>query len=288
MKNLKSMSALAVGGLMTLASCVSKGKLVASQQYAEKLRTDSAQMADQIQNLNSNLAKLQAQINALNGDKSSLQEALNQTQQNASKISGQLNQSKEQIAEQQAKLAQLQALIDQQRKNTEALRKKISDALNDFSSDQLTVSMKDGKVYVSLSENLLFPSGSAIVNTKGKEALGTLASVLNANKDINVEIEGHTDSIPIRGRYEDNWALSVARSTAIVRILTATYKVDPIRVTASGRSSYDPVDVNFTSQGRAHNRRTEIILQPKLDELMKLIETGGSQQQPPANSTGNR
>jgi chemotaxis protein MotB len=120
---------------------------------------------------------------------------------------------------------------------------------------------------------LLFPSGSAVVNPKGKQALGTLAGVLNANPDINVEIEGHTDSIPIKGRFADNWDLSSARANAIVRILTATYKVDPVRVTASGRSKYEPVDTNATAQGRARNRRTEIILEPKLDQLMELIRS---------------
>ena len=132
-----------------------------------------------------------------------------------------------------------------------------------------------------MQESLLFPSGSAVVNPKGKEALGTLAQVLNANQDINVLIEGHTDSIPIRGKYEDNWALSVARSTAIVRILTDSYKVDPTRVTASGRSKYEPVDTNDTPEGRARNRRTEIILAPKLDEILKLLSQ-------PADSAGMR
>jgi len=101
-----------------------------------------------------------------------------------------------------------------------------------------------------------------------------LAEVLNNNIDINVLIEGHTDSIPIRSSlYPDNWALSTARATSIVRILTQTYKVDPKRVTASGKSWYDPVDINFTAQGRQNNRRTEIILEPKLDELMNLIRS---------------
>ena len=125
---------------------------------------------------------------------------------------------------------------------------------------------------MSLQESLLFPSGSAVVNPKGKEALGTLAQVLNMNPDINVVVEGHTDSVPIRGKYEDNWALSVARSTAIVRLLTETYKVDPTRVTASGKSKYEPVDTNLTAEGRQRNRRTEIILAPKLDQLMELLE----------------
>jgi chemotaxis protein MotB len=125
---------------------------------------------------------------------------------------------------------------------------------------------------VSLQESLLFPSGSAVVNTKGKDALSKLADVLNANPDISVDIEGHTDSIPITKSFQDNWALSVARAVSIVRILTNDYHVDPTRVIASGHSQYDPVDTNSTPEGRARNRRTEIILSPKLDELYKLLE----------------
>ncbi len=108
--------------------------------------------------------------------------------------------------------------------------------LSGFNSNELTVSQKNGKVYVSLQESLLFPSGSAVVNPKGKQALATLAQVLNVNPDISVNIEGHTDSIPIRGRYEDNWALSAARATSIVRVLVNDYQVDPVRVIASGHS----------------------------------------------------
>ena len=148
----------------------------------------------------------------------------------------------------------------------------MTDALVGFSANDLTVTQKNGKVYVSLSENLLFPSGSAVVNPQGKEALSKLADVLNVNPDISVDIEGHTDSIPIRKKYEDNWALSTARAISIVRILVNDYKVDPVRVIASGHSQYDPVDTNSTEEGRARNRRTEIILSPKLDELYKLLE----------------
>src|SRR5439155_16143650 len=131
---------------------------------------------------------------------------------------------------------------------------KMADALIKFNSNELTVTVKNGKVYVSLQESLLFPSGSAQVNPKGKEALGKLAEVLNSNPDINVDIEGHTDSIPIRTRFEDNWALSTARATSIVRILTKDYKVDPTRITASGHSQYDPVESNSNPEGRARNR----------------------------------
>jgi len=146
------------------------------------------------------------------------------------------------------------------------------EALKGFNSNDLSVIQKNGKVYVSLSENLLFPSGSAVVNPKGVDALSKLAAVLNLNPTVSVNIEGHTDSIPIKGRYKDNWDLSTARADAIVRILVDTYRVDPVRVIASGHAFYDPVESNSTPEGRARNRRTEIILSPKLDEMYRLLE----------------
>lgn len=147
----------------------------------------------------------------------------------------------------------------------------MSEALKGFNSSDLSVYQKGGKVYVRLSENLLFPSGSAVVNPDGRDALSKLAAVLNLNSDVAVNIEGHTDSIPMRGRFKDNWELSTARANAIVRVLVDNYKVDPTRVVASGHSYYDPIDTNATSQGRAQNRRTEIILSPRLDEMYRIL-----------------
>jgi chemotaxis protein MotB len=229
---------------------------------------DSARLEQKIAGLQTDVAGLQQNISALNQKMDASNAAAEGTiasQKNA------LQKSKQELADQQRKLESLQSLLEQQKKNADALRQKMADALVKFNSNELSVSVKNGKVYVSLQENLLFPSGSAVVNVKGKEALGKLAEVLNANQDITVNIEGHTDSIPIRTRFEDNWALSTARATSIVRILTKDYQVDPVRVVASGHSRYDPVDANTTSEGRAKNRRTEIILSPKLDELYKLI-----------------
>jgi chemotaxis protein MotB len=182
--------------------------------------------------------------------------------------------TKAEIAAQRKHLEQLQAMIDQQQQAAEALRKKIAEALTGFNSNELTVTMKNGKVYISMQEGLLFPSGSAVVNPKGKEALSKVASVLNTSHDINIDIEGHTDSLPIHTKmYEDNWALSTARATSIAHVLIDEYKVVPAKLVASGRSEYDPVATNSTSEGRAKNRRTEIILEPKLDELMRLLNT---------------
>jgi chemotaxis protein MotB len=137
--------------------------------------------------------------------------------------------------------------------------------------------MKNGKVYVSMSDKLLFKSGQASVEDKGKDAIKKLAEVLIKNNDIDVAIEGHTDSIPIKTSvYKDNWDLSVARSTNIVRMLTEEFKVEAKRVTASGKGEFLPVASNATPEGRARNRRTEIVLSPKLEELFKLMSLSGS------------
>jgi chemotaxis protein MotB len=263
---------VAVSALL-LASCVPTRKFKDSQAALQSARNDSATLAGQVASLKGTVGKLQQQIGDLNGKVDELNNKAGLLSSDAASKQSQLSKSQQELASQQKRLEQLQALMDQQKKATQQIRQKMSDALVGFNSNELTVSVKNGKVYVSLQENLLFPSGSAVVNPKGKEALGKLAQVLNANPEITVDIEGHTDSIPIRGRYQDNWDLSTARAGSIVRILTIDYKVDPVRVIASGHSSYDPVQTNSTSDGRALNRRTEIILSPKLDELFKLLES---------------
>lgn len=258
--------------IVLFSSCVSKKKYLESQVALRYLKYDSTQLENKVSSLNTTVADLQQQVNDLNAKIKDLTAKNAQLSNTANSTKSQLTKSQQELQEQQQKLAQLQALLDQQKAKAAELRKKMTDALTGFSSSDLSVTQKNGKVYVSLSENLLFPSGSAVVNQKGKEALGKLAGVLNANPDISVDIEGHTDSVPIRKTYEDNWALSVARATSIVRILVKDYSVDPVRVIASGHSQYDPVETNSTPEGRAKNRRTEIILSPKLDELYKLLE----------------
>jgi len=251
--------------IISLSSCVAKKKYVDSQLALRYSKSDSARLASQI-------TDLQNSISLMQGNNKDLQNQLNAVSSDASNKGSLLQQSQSQLADQQKRLQQLQAILDQQKAKSEEIRKKMADALGGFNSNELTVTQKNGRVYVSLQESLLFPSGSAIVNPKGKQALATLAQVLNVNPDISVNIEGHTDSIPIRGKYEDNWALSTARATSIVRVLTNDYQVAPTRIIASGHSQFDPVASNSTSEGRASNRRTEIILSPKLDELYQLLQ----------------
>ena len=258
---------LFITGSLFMGSCVSNSKFEASQKALQSARSDSAR-------LESSVAQMKTQIADLNKQVSDLAFKAGQYSTDAADKASQLNKSKEELAAQQVRLMQLQALMDQQKKAIQDIRKKMADALVGFSSTELTVSIKNGKVYVSLQESLLFPSGSAAVNPKGVQALGKLAAVLNLNPDIKVETVGHTDSIPIRSnQYPDNWALSTARAVSIVRVLIKNYQVDPTRLTASGQSQFDPVESNSTPEGRAQNRRTDIILSPNLNELYKLLGT---------------
>jgi chemotaxis protein MotB len=176
------------------------------------------------------------------------------------------------ISDQARRLKTLQALIQAQKDVMMKLKNSIADALVKYKSDEIHVYIKDGNVYVSLEEKLLFKSGSDVVDPKGKEALKSLSVVLSNEKDIKVLIEGHTDNVPIKTiLFKDNWDLSAARAISILRIMTVDYGFDPVRITASGRGEFHPVQTNDTDEGRAANRRTEIILSPDLNEIYKLL-----------------
>ena len=174
----------------------------------------------------------------------------------------------------EARVKELEDIIARQNQVVEDLKNKINKALIGFQSNELSVETRNGRVYVSLSEKLLFKSGSAVVDAKGVDAISKLSAVLVANPDIEIQIEGHTDTDAFTKATapKDNWDLSVLRATAIVRILQDE-GVNPGRITASGRSEYIPVAPNDSKENKALNRRTEIILSPNLDELMNLLKT---------------
>lgn len=259
---IKSRFPLFIFGALLLSlgssSCVSSKKYNEAQDVIRNLRNTQRELREDLDAAN-NRIQLMEDANLA---------ALKELEDKDAELKAQYGA----LEDQEEKLKFLQELIDKQRAQTEALRSKMAKALGSFSNDELSVFTKNGKVYVSLSERLLFASGSAAVNKDGKEALEKLANAIAEQPDIHLNIEGHTDTVPIRIRYEDNWALSVARSTAIVRLLTNDYGIDPVRVTASGRSQYEPIADNTSEEGRAKNRRTEIILAPKLDQLMEILE----------------
>jgi chemotaxis protein MotB len=247
---------------ITLGSCVSTKKFEASEARVDRLQRDSAYIQKGLAECNANMKELSDRNNALNRENSMVEGDLKAL----------TVESKMTIADQAKRLKRLQDMIQAQRDVMTKLKSSISDALLNYKTDELSVYMKDGMVYVSLSEKLLFKSGSDVVDPKGKEALKSLAQVLNGTNDITVMIEGHTDNVPIKTKmFRDNWDLSTSRATSIVRILTAENGFEASRITASGRSEFHPVKDNSTAEGRAGNRRTEVILSPDLKELYKLL-----------------
>lgn len=257
-----SYALLLVAGI-SFSGCVSKGKFLASEGRVHKLQNDSSATHRSLDQCNLSVKDLEDQRTALQNTNAAVQNDL----KNLS------SSSKMTIADQAKRLKTLQDLIQGQKDVMNRLKKSIADALINFKADELSVYIKDGKVYVSLQEKLLFKSGSAVVDPKGKQALKSLAQVLNSTHDISVVIEGHTDTIPIKKeKFEDNWSLSVSRATSIVRILTVENGFDSHRIIASGRGEFSPVNANATEGGRAGNRRTEIILSPDLNEIFKLLE----------------
>ena len=260
-----------VGVCLALSSCVSKGKFLMGESRIKKLQADSSQTHQLLNNCN-------LQVSGLQGENAALKSQLNAVQGDLENLSSSSKNFQEKsnmtIADQAKRLRDLQNLIQSQKDVMNKVRKTIDDALVNFKPDELSVYVKDGNVYVSLQEKLLFKSGSAVVDPKGKEALGTLAQVLNVTPDVSVNIEGHTDTVPIKNeRFVDNWALSTGRATSIVRILTKDYGLDPHRIVASGRGEFKPVQSNDTPDGKTLNRRTEIILSPNLAPLYQLLNT---------------
>lgn len=174
------------------------------------------------------------------------------------------------LADREARLADLQAELNRKDAAMKALKERVSSALTGFEGKGLTVTQRNGRIYVSLENKLLFPSGSTVVDAKGREALSSLAKAIENEKDLSITVEGHTDTDKVLpgAAYKDNWDLSVLRATSVVRILQETSKIDPVRVTAAGRGEYLPADPN----DKAKNRRIEVILAPDLKQLYELVK----------------
>ena len=184
-----------------------------------------------------------------------------------------LNELESELKAREARVKELEDIIAQKDAAVRALKDRIAEALLGFKDKGLTVEQRNGKIYVSLEAKLLFPSGSTVVNAEGKKALLDLANVIKEEKDITILVEGHTDTDPLNGSgaMKDNWDLSVLRATSVVRIMNEDGGVDNTMLTAAGRGEYIPVADNSTSEGKAKNRRIEIILTPNLDRLFEIL-----------------
>jgi chemotaxis protein MotB len=255
---------------------VSNKKFTASETQVYELQRDSISTHSQLADCNEQVTHLNGEKDLLQNEKTSLQDdkVLLQTknaegQDNMRALS---DESKLTIEAQEKQLRDFREIIQTQNDIMNNLKNSISKALINYEADELSIYLKDGNVYVSLQDKLLFKSGSDLVDPKGIDALKTLTKILISAEDIHVVIEGHTDNVPIKTKkYKDNWELSTARATTIVRLLTENDGFDSNRITASGRGQFHPVQTNETEEGRAANRRTEVILSPDLKELYTLL-----------------
>ncbi len=234
------------------------------EQTKNRMKQDDAESKA----LLANIQKMQQDLQEREDKLHELETALSEKKQNLDMLQLELEQKDKDIQLKQQKIAELQHMLAAKDSAAKALKKKISDALLGFEGNGLHVERKNGKVYVSMDEQLLFKTGSDKVNPRGVKAIKKIADVLAKNKDINILVEGHTDDV---GDANYNWDLSVKRATSVVKIMTENKNLDPKRITAAGHGEFMPVEEGTTPEIRAKNRRTEIILEPKYNELMQLL-----------------
>jgi len=254
------------------------------KKEVEKLQAEKTQLAMDLAASKSSYERLKASYDALEENSSG---ALTENLERNRKLLAQLEEKERALAIEEERLGNLQRKLADRSQRVEelegiiaakdakmrALKDAISAALTNFEGNGLTVEQRDGKVYVSMENKLLFESGSWAVNSRGREAVVQLGSVLAQNPEIAVLIEGHTDNVPYggNGNMKDNWDLSTKRATAIVTILTENSSIPKDNLTAAGRGEYAPIAPNTSAEGKAKNRRIEVVLTPKLDEINKLL-----------------
>lgn len=269
----------------SLGSCVSTKKfnsvradmmrleneLSSSRVRSDELTARNKNLSEQVEALAADTARLGSEVRLLNQRYKTL---LSDGSAEASRMLRQLEESQRELEYRSQRVEELEQLLRAREEAIDAIRRKVADALLGFDGNGLSISVKDGKVYVSMDDKLLFRSGSFDIETKGAEAIKELGIVLAQNPDINIMVEGHTDDVPYRpnGNLKDNLDLSAKRATTVTRLLLENKDISPSRIIACGRGEYLPVEQGKTPEARAKNRRTEIILSPKLDELMQLMD----------------
>ncbi len=259
-----------------ISGCVSKTKYLELDDEKVNCENREKELMVKCENrekeLMKQIADYESKSSQLKSENKGIKSKLDDKSLEQLKLNEELKNQIAQLNEREKKIQELQNLIDKQKNMVNGLLETIRTALISYDSSELSVEVKNGKVYVAMSDKLLFKSGSTRVDQAGKDALKKLAEILVKQKDIDILIEGHTDNVPIKSsRFEDNWDLSVIRATSIVRILTQDYEINEKQLLPSGRGEFHPVDNNETKEGKSKNRRTEIILSPNLDDLFALL-----------------
>ena len=265
-----------------LASCVSQKKFTELEQLQQNtkslLDTTTIKMNACDEEKEAALASLETlkeQNKFLNANNQDLINNIGNLTTLSQKGADNLERSLESMKEKDLRIEKMQDAVTKKDSVTLALVTSLKGVLGNMSDDDIEINVEKGVVYVSISDKLLFRSGSYTVTSRAKAVLGKVAKVVNDKPEIEFMVEGHTDNVPIKADgILDNWDLSVKRATAVIRILQNDFDVSPERMTASGRSYYVPIADNDTSRNRAKNRRTRIVILPKLDQFYDLIDQG--------------
>ncbi|MVN92545.1 OmpA/MotB family protein [Mucilaginibacter aquatilis] len=275
MKTQYYLIALALGASLHSCKVMSPKAYKALIAERDSLQSRSASLEEEMAKLRSDTAHLHRELSELQVTYNELNAKHVLLNKNYSANSTKINQLSGDLQKREARLREVEDILRKRDEATNALKNKLQQALLGFQQSGLTVDIRNGKVYVSLTDKLLFPSGSIVIDEKGKQALKQLAGVLNKETDINLSIEGHTDNQRVvnLGQIKDNWDLSVLRATSVSRYLTEIEKIDATRITATGKGEFQPIDKANTPEARSRNRRIEIVLTPRLDELYNLINT---------------
>jgi chemotaxis protein MotB len=282
---MKNYFAIATMAGVLLASCVSQQKFseLESLQQNTKSLLDSATVKLNTCNEDkeaafARLASLQDRVNFLQANNQDLINNIGNLTTLSQKGAENLEKSLESMKEKDVKIQNMQDAVTRKDSVTLALVTSLKGVLGNMSDDDIEINVEKGVVYVSISDKLLFRSGSYTVTRRAKEVLGKVAKVVNDKPELEFMVEGHTDNVPIKiDGIEDNWDLSVKRAVSVIRILQNDFNVSPKRMTASGKSFYMPLTDNDTATGRAKNRRTRIVVLPKLDQFYDLIQQGMDQ-----------
>lgn len=268
---------------LTLGSCVSSKRFNTVNKDLESTKAELASTKRTMNDYASEIGKYEAQVKALSEQNSFLrsnnQDLINNMDNFTtltSKGAENLEKTLESLKEKELTINKLQSAITRRDSVNLALVASLKGALGNLNDQDIEINVEKGVVFVSIADKLLFQSGSYSVSAEAKRVLGKVATVVNAKPDFEFMVEGHTDNVPYKTNAEikDNWDLSVKRATAIVRLLQNEFKVDPKRMTAAGRSYYAPLVENNSAANRARNRRTRIVVLPKLDQFYSMIEDG--------------
>jgi chemotaxis protein MotB len=281
-----------------LASCVSKKKFNESQASLDQCQEQLTKAQSMLDDCEESKEKMKMQLDDAKSDLNMAQEKVGQLEDDLAYMkktntnlldrlgdmsvvnkegAESIRKSLEAINEQSDYIKQLNTKVQVRDSMNMALVMKLRRSLSDVADEDVNVKVDKGVVYISLSDQMLFNTASAVVSSRANEVLSKVANILNDHKDLEILVEGHTDDVPIKTDcVKDNWDLSVKRATSVVRKLTGQYDVDPSRLTAGGRGEYDPIATNDSSDGRQKNRRTEIIIVPKLDQFFQLASPEGT------------